>query len=214
METTPSTKNDTKPLGFGQTMLASAVGFIIGTVALSIISFIFLMVMLVSMLSSSSTNNSPISGKDIAVELDITGVVAESQPNELMTLFNNNTGTSISQLLCAIENAATDNRVNALYLHLAGSNLSWAQAEELQEALKSYRNNCNKPIIAYGETYSQPEYFLATTADMIAIHPSGIIDFRGIGAEVMFYKGLLDKLGVHMELIRPTSCAYKSAGEV
>ena len=216
METTPTTKNDTKPLGFGKTMLASAVGFIIATMALSIISFIFFMTMLVSMISSSSgsTNSSPISGKDIAVELDIAGIVAESEPNELLTLFSNNTGTSIAQLLCAIENAATDSRVNALYLHLAGSDLGWAQAEELQEALKTFRTNCDKPIIAYGEAFSQPEYFLATAADLIAVHPSGVIDFRGIGAEVMFYKGLLDKLGVHMELIRPTSCAYKSAGEV
>ena len=61
---------------------------------------------------------------------------------------------------------------------------------------------------------SQPEYYLSTVANKVCVHPSGIIDFRGMGAEVMFYKGLLDKLGVHMELIRPTSCAYKSAGEV
>ena len=214
METTPTTKNDPKPLGFGKTMLASAVGFIIATVALSIISFIFTMIMLVSVINSSTQSSTPITGSDLAVELDITGVVAEAEPNEIMTLFSDNAGTSISQLLCAIENAATDSRVKALYLHLGGSNLSWAQAEELQEALKTFHDNCDKPVIAYGDAYSQPEYFLATTANLIAVHPSGVIDFRGIGAEVMFYKGLLDKVGVHMELIRPTSCAYKSAGEV
>lgn len=214
METTPTAKNDPKPLGFGKTMLASAVGFIIATVALSIISFIFTMIMLVSVINSSTQSSTPITGSDLAVELDITGVVAEAEPNEIMTLFSDNAGTSISQLLCAIENAATDSRVKALYLHLGGSNLSWAQAEELQEALKTFHDNCDKPVIAYGDAYSQPEYFLATTANLIAVHPSGVIDFRGIGAEVMFYKGLLDKVGVHMELIRPTSCAYKSAGEV
>ena len=214
METTPTAKNDPKPLGFGKTMLASAVGFIVATVALSIISFIFTMIMLVSIINSSTQSSNPITGSDLAVELDITGVVAEAEPNEFASLFSDNASTSISQLLCAIENAATDSRVNTLYLHLGGSNLSWAQAEELQEALKTFHDKCDKPVIAYGDAYSQPEYFLATTANLIAVHPSGVIDFRGIGAEVMFYKGLLDKVGVHMELIRPTSCAYKSAGEV
>ena len=114
METTPTAKNDPKPLGFGKTMLASAVGFIIATVALSIISFIFTMIMLVSVINSSTQSSTPITGSDLAVELDITGVVAEAEPNEIMTLFSDNAGTSISQLLCAIENAATDSRVKAL----------------------------------------------------------------------------------------------------
>lgn len=214
METTSTTQNDTKPMGFGKTMLASALGFIIATVALSFISFIFMMIAMVSMINSSINSRTPIIGNNLAVELNITGHVSESEPNELQSLFGDNSTTSLSQLLCAIENAATDDRVKALYLHMGSSDLSWAQAEELQEALALFHKSCQKPVIAYGEAFSQPEYFLATAANTIAVHPSGIIDFRGLGAEVLFYKGLLDKIGVHMELIRPTSCAYKSAGEV
>ncbi len=209
-----TTQKETKPLGFGKTMLASALGFIIGTVVLSIISFIFSMIMLVSIVSKSMDNSKPLIGTDFAVELNLTGLVSEDSPNELASLFSSQSVSSIEQLLDAIGAAATDKRVHSLYLHLGGSNLSWAQAEELQEALKEFRSQCNKPILAYGDAFSQQEYYLATVADKIAVHPSGLIDFRGIGAEVMFYKGLLDKLGVHMELIRPTSCAYKSAGEV
>jgi protease-4 len=203
-----------EPLGFGKTMLASAVGFIIGTVVLSVISFLFFAITMVSLLSSASSDTTPIVGKSFAVELNLTGAVSEAQPNELMALLGNNATTSLSDLLTAIDHAATDERVKALYLHLGGSNLSWAQAEELQLALGRFQQESDKPIITYGEAMSQPEYYLATCTQKICIHPSGIIDFRGIGAEVMFYKGLLDKLGVHMELIRPTSCAYKSAGEV
>jgi protease-4 len=195
-------------------MLASAVGFIIGTVVLSIISFILFAVMMVSVLSSASGDSTPIVGKSFAVELNLTGAVTESQPNELMSLLSNDVATSLSDLRTAIDHAASDERVKALYLHLGGSNLSWAQAEELQQALCRFQQESDKPIITYGEAMSQPEYYLATCTQKICVHPSGIIDFRGIGAEVMFYKGLLDKLGVHMELIRPTSCAYKSAGEV
>lgn len=211
---TVSWQSKKEPLSFGKTMLASAVGFIIGTVVLSVISFIFFAIMMVSMLSSTSSDSTPIVGKSFAVELNLTGAITEAQPNELMSLLGNDATTSLSDLLTAIDHAATDERVKALYLHLGGSNLSWAQAEELQQALCTFRQESDKPIITYGEAMSQPEYYLATGTEKICVHPSGIIDFRGMGAEVMFYKGLLDKLGVHMELIRPTSCAYKSAGEV
>lgn len=201
-------------MGFGKTMLASAVGFIIGTVVLSVLSFFLFAAVMVSALSSASSDSTPIVGKSFAVELNITGDVSEGKPNELISLMGDNTTTSLSDLLATIDHAKDDDRVKALYLHLGGSNLSWAQAEELVTALGDFKLECDKPIIAYGEAMSQPEYYLATCTQKICVHPSGIIDFRGMGAEVMFYKGLLDKLGVHMELIRPTSCAYKSAGEV
>lgn len=214
MDTTNNHSKEQKPLGFGKTMLASAVGFIIGIMALNIISFIFIIGMLASALSSSMDDSTPITGNQLAIELNVSGAVSEAEPNELMALFGNEATCSLTQMLCAIDNAATDKRVKALYLHFGASDLSWAQAEELKDALKAFRSQCDKPIIAYGESLTQPEYYLATAADKIAVHPSGLVEFKGLGAEYIFYRGLLDKLGVHMELIRPTSCAYKSAGEV
>jgi len=208
-----TSNKEQKPLSFGKTMLASAVGMIIAFVALNVITMIIFLGVLASSLSSSMENSAPITGNQLAVELDLTQAVNERKPNELMSLFGENGGTSIEQLLATLENAATDDRVKAVYLHLGGSNLDWAQAEELQEAFTRFHDRCDKPILAYGEMMSQAEYFLATGSDLVAAHPSGVIEFRGMGAEAMFYKGLLDKLGVHMELIRPTSCAYKSAGE-
>ena len=208
-----TTKKEQKPLSFGKTMLASAVGMIIAFVALNVITMLICIGMMATMLSSSMENSTPISGSNLAVELDLTQTVSERKPNELASLFGENGGTSIEQLLTAIESAAGDDRVKALYLHLGGSHTDWAQAEELQEALVRFRNSCDKPILAYGEAFSQAEYFLATNAHLLAVHPSGVIEFKGMGAEAIFYKGLLDKLGVHMELIRPTSCSYKSAGE-
>ena len=206
---------ETKPLGFGKTMLASALGMLIATAVLNIIMFISFIVFFISSLSSSFEEKEPIMGDNFAVELNLTGMVSECAGSDLQSLFSEVKSTSIEQLRTAIDHAAEDSRVNALYLHLGGSNLVWAQAEELCFNLEQFRKAApDKPIIAYGESMSQPEYYLATCANAIAVHPSGVIDFRGMGAEVMFYKGLLDKLGVHMELIRPTSCAYKSAGEV
>lgn len=200
-------------MGFGKTMLASALGMIIAMQAMSIIAMIIVSVSIASALSSSTDDQVPITGTDLAIEIDLTQPIYERKPSEITTLFGERNATSIEQLLRAIDMAATDDCVNALYLHTGGSTLAWAQAEELILALDRFKENSEKPIIAYGESMSQAEYFLASKSDLIAMHPSGVVDFRGIGAEVVFYKGLLDKLGVHMELIRPTSCAYKSAGE-
>lgn len=208
-----------KPMGFGKTMLASALGFLIGTLVMNIITFLAMIGFLISALSSSFSSGaeSALTGRDLAVELNLAQPVTECAPDELSTVssyFGGAGGTSIQQLLCAIDHAAADDRVNALYLRLGGGSLGWAQAEELAEAIRLFKSGCDKPVIAYGEMLTQPEYYLATAADKVAVHPSGMIDFRGMGAEVMYYKGLLDKLGVRMDLIRPASCAYKSAGEV
>ncbi len=208
-----TTTKEQKPLNFGKTMLASAAGMIIAFVVINVAGLVVCLGMIASALSSSLENDTPITGSNLAVELDLTQAVNERKPNELASIFGEKSGTSIEQLLTAIESAASDTRIKALYLHLGGSNMGWAQAEELQEALVRFRDNCDKPIMAYGEIMSQPEYFLASGADLLAVHPSGVIEFRGMGAEAIFYKGLLDKLGVHMELIRPSICSYKSAGE-
>lgn len=208
-----SKNTEQKPLGFGQTMLASAVGVVIAFAVLNIIAFIICMGLLVSALSRGMEQSTPITGSNLAVELDLTQTVSERKPNDITSLFGEKRGTSIEQLLTTMENAAVDDRVKAIYLHLGGSTLDWAQAEELKDAVVRFHNNCDKPILAYGDAMTQPEYYLATNANLLAVHPSGVIEFKGMGAEAIFYKGLLDKLGVHMELIRPTSCTYKSAGE-
>ena len=208
-----SKNTEQKPLGFGQTMLASAVGVVIAFAVLNIIAFIICMGLLVSALSSSMEQSTPITGSNLAVELDLTQTVSERKLGGITSLFGEKRGTSIEQLLTTMENASVDDRVKAIYLHLGGSTLDWAQAEELKDAVVRFHNNCDKPILAYGDAMTQPEYYLATNANLLAVHPSGVIEFKGMGAEAIFYKGLLDKLGVHMELIRPTSCTYKSAGE-
>ena len=214
---TESTNNsptaNRKPLGFGMTMLASAVGVVIAFAAIQFIGFLILMGMLVSIISSSTKSETTLTGKSYAVELDLTGEITECMSTELQGLLSKGKTVSIEELLYTIDYAASDDRVVALYLHLGGGSIGWAQAEELMMALKDFDELCGKPIIAYGDAYTQPEYYLATTARTIGVHPAGMIDFRGMGAQVIFYKGLLDKLGVKMDLIRPTSNAYKSAGE-
>ena len=67
--------------------------------------------------------------------------------------------------------------------------------------------------VAYNEAYGQGGYYLASVADRIYLEPNGGLMWYGLSWNTMFYKGLLDKLGVKAEVFRPTACKYKSAVE-
>ena len=213
MSTESTPNNARKPMGFGMTMLASATGFIVAIMATQLLSVIFFIGMLASFIGGGDSDATPLTGSGYAVELDFTGEMSECPAGELQALFTRGNALSIEESLDALASAATDDKVNAILLRMGGGTLGWAQAEELMMALLDFEELSGKPVIAYGEAMSQPEYYLATAANTIAMHPAGMMDFRGIGAEVMFYKGLMDKLGVSVDLIRPTSNAFKSAGE-
>lgn len=206
-------KKQKEPMGFGRTMLASAVGMIIGFVVINIIGFILMMCIMAAAIASTGNQAVPISGNNIWLKIDLSKNIVEHKSNNVFVLFGEDETVALNEVLKAIEKGRTDERIVGLYIYGAGSStLSWAQSEEVRNAVIEFKN-VGKPVVAYGTAFSQPEYYLATAAGTIALHPSGMVDFRGLGTEVMFYKDLFDKLGVHVELIRPTSNAYKSAGE-
>ncbi|HSG67791.1 MAG TPA: signal peptide peptidase SppA, partial [Bacteroidales bacterium] len=82
--------------------------------------------------------------------------------------------------------------------------------EEVRAALKDFRAS-GKFILCYGEYMTQGAYYLASVADEVYIHPQGFVDFKGLNAEVMFIKGMLDKLDIDMQIVRHGK--FKSAVE-
>lgn len=208
------TSTERKPLGFGKTMLASATGFLIAFVVIRIIGF-FLIIGLFVALAVGTTQETPsmVTGNHIFLKVDLSRNIAERNPDKMSSLLRNSKTQGLCDILKAIEHAKSDSRVEGIYLYCNDASIAWAQCDELRDALEDYRSATGNPIVAYADNYSQTGYYLASTSDCMGLHPSGIVDLRGIGAEVIFYKDLLDKLGVRMELIRPVSNAYKSAGE-
>ena len=208
-----------KPLGFGKTMLAAALGMIIGSAVLSILSFIFFVVMMMSMASSFNTNEAKkLVGDDYILRLDLSKAVVERAESDNLfatfAAFGNEGQVGMDQLLKAIDAAKSEKRINGIYLDFGeGSSIDWAQSEELRDAILDYRSATGKPVYAFASAYTQPAYLLATAADRVMLHPDGMLLFTGIGGEVMFYKDLLDKLEVKVDLIRPNSNSFKSAGE-
>ena len=203
-----------KPMGFGKTMLASATGFIIASTVLSLLSF-FVMIGFIAVLAAggSSSSKTMVTGDHLFLKIDLSREIAERAPDKVTSLFSNEESMGLVDVLNAIDHAKDDQRVDGIYLFCDGAAVSWGQCDELRDALTDYHAVTNNPIVAFADNYSQSGYYLAAISDCIGLHPAGMVDLRGIGAQVIFYKDLLDKLGVRMELIRPQSNAYKSAGE-
>jgi len=115
--------------------------------------------------------------------------------------------------LNAIDRAAKDNRIVALYLHgdmEGSSSAGYAALKEIREALQRFRAT-GKKIIAYGTDWDEPDYYLASVADTIAINPYGSFELNGLASNTAFYAGALQKFGVGVQVTRVGK--YKSAIE-
>lgn len=202
-----------KPMGFGKTLLASTLGFVIGTAIVNIVVFA-LMVSAIAGMATLKTEEPPIIGNNIFLKIDLTQGIMERTPDALTSITNELKVIGLDNIYESLKNASTDNKINGIYLYSgATTSISWGQCEEIRNALIRFKQESNKPIIAYAESYSQSGYYISTIADSIIIHPSGMTELCGIGANVIFYKELLEKLDIRMDLIRPDNNAYKSAGE-
>lgn len=194
-------------------MLASAVGVVIVSVVSGIVMFISMICMVVALGSSGNKELKPVKAGTF-LTVDMSQISGDREDSNLFLTINKDNSVGLIDAVGAIRAAAKDDRVAGLLLKGDdGLVISWGSLTELRDALAEFKSS-EKPIVAYATSYSQGEYYAASLADKVCMHPSGMVDFRGIGGEVMYYKDLLDKLGVEMQLIRPESCSYKSAGEV
>lgn len=195
------------------TMLASALGVVIVSVVGGLLMFISMIVM-VATLSSMDKEDVTVVKDNTFLTVELDKISGDRTSSGLTQSFGSSKTVGLVSATEAIRKAANDSKVNGLLIKDNGAPaVSWASLEELRTAIEEFRQS-GKPVVAYATGYSQPGYYLASVSDLVSLHPSGMVEFRGMGGEVMYYKDLLDKLGVEMQLIRPESCAYKSAGEV
>lgn len=202
-----------KPLSFAQTMLASALGVVIVSLISGLIMFITMISMVVSF-SKMDKDSATIVKNGSILTVDFGRVSGDRTASGLQMSLGDTKTVGLIDAVNAIRAAANDDKVAGILLKGCGApTIGWGSLTELRDAIEDFKAS-EKPVLAYATSYSQGEYYVATSADRICLHPTGMVEFRGIGGEVMYYKDLLDKLGIEMQLIRPESCSYKSAGEV
>lgn len=119
--------------------------------------------------------------------------------------------SGLNDILADIHHAATDDHIKGIYIELGLNPNSYGTLQEIRNALEDFKKQSGKFVIAYGEMISQNSYYLGSVADKVYLNPSGEIDFKGLAAQVTFFKGALDKLGVHTEIFYDGK--FKSATE-
>jgi protease-4 len=118
---------------------------------------------------------------------------------------------SLSSLLAQFRKAKVDKRITAIILDIDGSDAGWAKAEEIRGAIEDFRKS-GKPVYAYMETAFNKDYYIATACDKVFVPPPGELFTIGLAADVMFFRGSLDKLGVYPDMYQIGK--YKSAGDM
>lgn len=199
---------------FIKVFLAALLAFVAGT----FLCFFLWILVLVGMAGTMGGSKEPVSDNSI-LKIDFSEVITDSPSSNPFAAFDVMSMQATPQLsffsaLRAIDAAAADDRIKGIYLRMNGMGgiSGTAQAEELRAALLQFKES-GKFIISYNENYGQGQYYLATTADKIYMQPQGSFDWMGLSSQSIFFKGLLDKLGVEVEIFRPTVCKYKSAVE-
>jgi protease-4 len=116
----------------------------------------------------------------------------------------------LNEILDNLDKAAADPAIQGIFLDLTTLNAGTATIEEIRNALLAFKKS-GKFIWAYSEVFSQGSYYLATAADKIYLHPTGLAELKGLRSEILFFKGTLDKLGVEPQVFRHGK--FKSAVE-
>jgi protease IV len=186
----------------------------VGTLLLCIISSFIFFALMISLIAGAQSDKSPIKENSVLV-MQLDQPIYDRTSNNPFENFDfgtmkSNTTPGLNDMLDEINYAATDQRIKGIYLELSSINAGMATVEEIRNALLEFKKS-GKFIIAYSEAYSQTAYYLATVADKVYINPEGMLDFKGLSAQLFFLKGLMEKIEVQPQIIRHGK--YKSAIE-
>jgi len=195
---------------FFKFMFASMLGFFL----ISIIMFFIFLGMITSFATMMEQEKIDVAENTLLVMKLNTPITDRSSTNPLAGFdfqsMDANKPLGLNDILNNLDKAARDENIKGIYLNLSGISAGSATLLEIRDALVKFKES-GKFIISYSENYTQGSYFLATTADKIYMNPEGGMDFHGLSAEMMFFKGTFEKLDADMQIIRHGK--YKSAVE-
>jgi len=143
--------------------------------------------------------------------LRVAGPLPDYTPDDPLKRFFGGPEQSLSGLVMEFKKAKTDNRIKAILLDINMSGVGWGKAEEIRDAIADYRTS-GKPVYAYIEFGMNKEFYIATACNKVIVPPPGELFINGLAADVMFFRGSLDKLGVYPDIYQIGK--YKSAGDM
>lgn len=193
---------------FFKMMFASAFGVLLGLGILSLI----LLSTAVGFIASVGSTPAYTPKENTVFKIKLQGTLADnSEENPFAYWIGEEEETlSLKDLLETIQIAKHDERIKGIYIEAGMLSAGSASLDALRRALIDFREN-GKFVVAYADHFSQGNYYLCSVADRIFLNPQGILELQGLASQTLFYKGLMDKLGVEMQIFKVGT--YKGAVE-
>lgn len=193
--------------------LGNVLAVIVGLFLFCMITFFGLFI-IGALIGGSADDSKRTSVKDDSVIiLDLESITQDHSAKTIVTdfpLFSQENHNGLIDVLNAIDNAKTDSKIKGISLLNVNSNLGLAQSKALRDKLEEFKES-GKFVVSYSNYYTQGQYYLASVADTVYVNPVGMVDFRGLSSEILFFKDFQEKYGIKYEVIRHGK--YKSAVE-
>ena len=185
---------------------ASLLGVILAGIVFTILGIISM----VGMVASSDTET--VVKENSIFVLNLEGTLSERvQENPFQKLLGEeNQAYGLDDILSSIRKAKDNENIKGIYLQPTSLSTSFASLEEIRHALVDFKGS-GKFIVAYADQYTQSMYYLASVADKVIVNPQGTISWHGLASQPVFFKDLLNKLGIEMQIFKVGT--YKSAVE-
>ncbi len=195
---------------FFKFMFASMVGSILAGILL-----FFIFIGIIAAMISGLKRDEYLIPKNSILHLTFANEIWDRSTNDPLqtfdfSTFKSKTPNGLNDILSCISKAKKDPNIKGVLLELNEIKAGFATIEEIRNGLLDFKKS-GKFVISYSEAYSQKAYYLSSVSDKIYLNPEGIIEFKGLAAQILFYKGLLQKAEVDAQIIRHGK--YKSAIE-
>lgn len=176
--------------------------------------FFILIFLIFSVIGLSSSSDGFSLSQNSVLELKLDKAIPEKSNNAPFQFQGfskeDNEMLGMNDILYAIDHAKSDKKIKGILLDISGFQGGFAKAANLRKALQEFAAG-GKFIMTYGDMYSQGSYFLSSIATKVYLHPLGMVDLRGLGAQIPFFKDMLDKIGVKAQVFYAGK--FKSATE-
>ena len=199
-------------LSFSKVFWPSLVAFIIASFISIVAFFIITGVLFSSLFNIKST----LEIKDNSIlQVKLNGEINDNQRSTFdvasLDILQN---SSLSSLIYGIETAKADPKIKGLFIDIGNLSCGYSTAHAIRSAIIDFQNS-GKFVVTYfsGEMISQKEYYIGSVAKETYAFPSSAFQLNGIGGETMFFKNLLDKLEIEVEIVRGSNNDFKSAVE-
>lgn len=148
-------------------------------------------------------------------ELKLEGILVERHKNDVISSFASEINSSVSEIalddiMASIDKATDNDNIKGIYLHIGDFSASVASLQEIYNGLERFKKT-GRFIVAYADSYGNGTYYLSSIADKVYMNPSGTLALTGINISTVFFKDLLSKIGVEMQIFKVGT--FKSAVE-